>query len=92
MEALTVCVDPHGGGRDVRGDGEVGYPQILGGGMGLRGQAPWLLAPTLWARGAECADTGLAGAPQGSTSICRSLKTLYTLLLKPAPENMEVMG
>ena len=36
---------------------------------------------------------GLPGSPrQGRTSICLSLKTLEMLLLKPAPENMEVMG
>lgn len=91
MEALTICVDPHGGGRDVRGDGEVGDPQVLVGGWGSEDMLPGCRHPP-FGPGVLCADTGLAGAPQGSTSICRSLKTLYTLLLKPAPENMEVMG
>lgn len=33
-KALTICVNPHGRGRDVGGDGKVGEPQVLWRGQG----------------------------------------------------------
>lgn len=76
-EAPTVRVDPHGGGGDVRSDGEGGDPQVLRG-DGARRAAPMPTpAPTLRARGGQSqAGCRPLGLPGGSTSICRSLKTL----------------
>lgn len=33
-KALTICVNPHGRGCDVGGDGKVGEPQVLWGRQG----------------------------------------------------------
>lgn len=33
-KALTICVNPHGRGCDVGGNGKVGEPQVLQGGQG----------------------------------------------------------
>lgn len=89
-EALTIRVDAHSRGRDVCGDGEVRDPQVLRGDgraqKGLPPPPPALDPAGLEARGDE------GGPCLGGTSICRSLKTLQTLLLKPAPENMDVIG
>lgn len=85
---LTVRVDPHGRGRDVRGDSEVRDPQVLqGDGTTQKGHPPPL--PTLDLQPWRLKAQALLG---GGTSICRSLKTPQMLLLKPAPENIDVIG
>lgn len=85
--ALTVRVHPHGRGRDIGRDVEVGQPEILRGRDGAMGRLVAGCATAGWGGGVR----GWGWSP-GCTSICLSWKTLLMLALKAEPENMEVMG
>lgn len=85
---MSVVMVKYGIHRSCEGTGvrrtNPGYQPLILRAQGIQTQA-----------GGDCELS--AGAPRavpggGGTSICLSLKTLEMLLLKPAPENMEVMG